>query len=199
MIKLFHISVAIVVVFCAYTISQITDIPERDNKAFAIVIDPVTGEEIKISVSDNTEPVFTRSSTKDSPISWTSMPCRNNQTGAYYESEILSFEEVEYNLQVVGFTPENAHIMAAIAHKESGHQLECIGDESLITGKWTYSYGIFQIRGLNAETGKGTCRDIEVLVGDIRKQAQCAFEISGGGTNFRPWSMYLNGKYRESL
>lgn len=197
--KLFHIAMAIAVLFVAYTMSQITDMPERNNEAYAVIIDPVTGEEVKVPIAENTEPTFPRGSTKDAPIPWTDMPCKNNRTGEYYESDILSFEEIEYNLQVVGFTPEGAHTMAAIAHQESGHQLDCIGDESLANSKWADSYGVFQIRGLNAETGKGTCRDINSLRTGIRRQAQCAFEISGGGTNFRPWSMYLNGKYKESL
>lgn len=125
-------------------------------------------------------------------------PCSNSQ-GGHYESDILSREEIEHNLRLAGFTPEQAHLMQAIAKAESGHQLNCFGDESLVTSKWAYSYGLYQIRGLKAETGKGTCRDVERLRLNVLEQSKCAYEISGGGTNFRPWSVYLNGKYRQWL
>lgn len=195
--------VLITLILGIYSYSIITNIPHQNNRAYAYMIDP-TGELVEVNQEQQPsvvikDPVFARGHTTRTGVFWGDMPCRNNRTGAYYESDILSFAEIEWNLVKVGFTPDNAHIMAAIAHKESGHQLDCVGDESLINSKWTDSYGIFQIRGLVAENGKGTCRDITAFVYNIEKQSQCAFEISGGGTNFRPWSMYLNGKYKESL
>lgn len=201
--KLRNLCVVGIVLFLAYTLSEITDIPSQDNTAYAVIIDPVTGELVEVTQEQaslvSTDPTFTRGHTTQSPIPWQQMPCRNTRTGETYQSDILSFAEIEWNLVKVGFTPPNAHTMAAIAHQESGHQISCSGDENLVDNIWTDSYGIFQIRGLHSETGKGTCRDIKALGTDILKQAQCAYEISGGGTNFRPWSMYLNGKYKESL
>ena len=125
-------------------------------------------------------------------------PCKDSH-GGYYESDILSVEEIEYNLKLAGFTPEQAHVMQAIAKAESGHQLNCFGDETLADSKWDSSYGIYQIRGLKAERGKGSCRDLERLNLNILEQSKCAYEISGKGTNFRPWSVYLNGKYQKWL
>lgn len=203
--KLFNRTlVLLALILGVYAYSIISNIPHQNDQAYAYMIDPTTGEVVEVKQEEQPslvakDPTFARGHTTQTGVSWRDMPCRNNRTGAYYESDILSFAEIEWNLIKVGFTPTNAHTMAAIAHKESGHQLNCFGDESLINSKWTDSYGIFQIRGLVAENGKGTCRDITALVNNIEKQSQCAYEISGGGTNFRPWSMYLNGKYRKSL
>lgn len=145
------------------------------------------------------ELLFTRGHTSTSATRWQDMPCRDNASGAFYESDILSAEEIEHYLVQAGFTPENAHTMMAIAKAESGHQLSCVGDEQLTDSKWTNSYGLYQIRGLKAEQGKGTCRDISSLGTDVLRQSQCAYEISSGGVNFRPWSMWLNGRYKEWL
>lgn len=151
------------------------------------------------SVVVSSEPEFTRGHTSTSGVPWQKMPCKNEATGAWYQSEILSSAEIEHNLVKAGFTPENAHIMMAVSKAESGHQLECVGDEVLTNPKWTYSYGLYQIRGLVAEQGKGSCRDIQSLGKDVFRQSQCAFEISGGGVNFSPWSMWTNGRFREYL
>lgn len=152
-----------------------------------------------ISPAPTSEPVFVRGKTTETGIRWQDMPCRNNRTGEYYESEIISPEEIEYNLVKAGFSVEKAHVMMAIAKAESGHQLRCRGDEALANSKWDDSYGLYQIRGLKTEQGKGSCRDIGSFATDVFRQSQCAYEISGGGNNFSPWSMYQNGKYRKWL
>lgn len=125
-------------------------------------------------------------------------PCKDSH-GGYYESDILSIDEIVYNLKLAGFTPEQAHIMQAIAKAESGHQINCFGDEALANSKWDSSYGLYQIRGLKAERGKGSCRDLDRLNLNVLEQSRCAYEISGGGTNFRPWTMWLNGGYKKWL
>lgn len=144
-------------------------------------------------------PAFVRGNTKNEPIDWRKNPCRDSRTSQYYESEMISREEIEYNLQLVGFTPEQSRVMQAIVKAESSQQINCYGDENLANSKWDISYGLFQIRGLVAERGRGSCRDVERLRLNIVEQSKCAYEISGGGTNFRPWSMYLNGRYRRWL
>lgn len=98
-----------------------------------------------------------------------------------------------------GFDPEDARIMTAIAQAESSRDVGAVGDVALQNGTWGPSVGLFQVRTLRAETGSGGTRDIEALTGNPAAQVQAALSISGGGTNFRPWSTYTNGSYRQYL
>ena len=59
--------------------------------------------------------------------------------------------------------------------------------------------GLWQVRTLKAETGKGTTRDINKLLADPNFQARSAWEISGGGRNYRPWSVYTSGAYSKNM
>jgi len=176
-----------------FAIYMSTNLFVTSPNPYATAYDSISVEVKQVEVVEPTVRKFVRSRTTIQ-----NQPCRNSQ-GGVYESDILSREEIEYNLRAVGFTPEQSRVMQAIAKAESGHQLNCFGDESLVTSKWNFSYGVFQIRGLKAETGRGTCRDVERLRLSIVEQSKCAYEISGGGKNFRPWSMYLNGGYRKWL
>lgn len=139
--------ILILLILMAYAYSTVTNTPNHNTQAYAYILDPVSGELVEVKQEQPPlvakDPVFTRGHTTQTGVRWQDMPCRNNRTGSYYESDILSFAEIEWNLIKVGFTPTNARIMAAIAHKESGHQLDCFGDEALVDSKWTDSYGIF--------------------------------------------------------
>ena len=98
-----------------------------------------------------------------------------------------------------GFTPANAKIMTAIAVGESGLDLNILGDTTIQTGVWGPSVGLFQVRTLKADTGKGTTRDINALLNNPAKQAQSAYEIYKEAGGFGPWSVYTSGKYRQYL
>ena len=98
-----------------------------------------------------------------------------------------------------GFSPDDARLMTAIAHAESALRLDAVGDVGLQTDKWGPSVGLFQIRTLRAETGTGGDRDIERLLNDPAAQVKAAFNISNGGTNFRPWSTFTSGSFRKFL
>lgn len=97
-----------------------------------------------------------------------------------------------------GFRGEKLAEAAAIARAESGLNTEARGDISLQTDKWGPSVGLWQIRTLKAERGKGTDRD-ELALADPGRQARAAYSISGGGNNWRPWSVFLGGQYQRYL
>jgi hypothetical protein len=107
--------------------------------------------------------------------------------------------DIYATLLAAGFTPGAATTMTAIALAESGGNPAALGDQGLQTATWGPSYGLFQVRTLKAETGKGTDRDIRALAGSDLRQAQAAYAISSGGTNFSPWSVWKSGSYRDFL
>lgn len=107
--------------------------------------------------------------------------------------------DVYQDLINVGFSPDAATIMVAIAGAESGYDDQIQGDLGLQDANWGPSFGLFQIRTLKAETGSGSNRDITRLAGSDAEQARAAFQISGGGRDFTPWSTFTNGAYQGFL
>ncbi|MEM9514384.1 MAG: NlpC/P60 family protein, partial [Actinomycetota bacterium] len=103
----------------------------------------------------------------------------------------LSIEQVAQVAWEAGFRGDALVMAVAIAKGESAWKPSILGDESLADHKWGPSVGLFQIRSLRAETGTGNPRDVEQLA-DPRFNARAAWEISSGGTNFQPWSVYNN-------
>ncbi len=93
-----------------------------------------------------------------------------------------------------GFAPGPAVVATAIAQAESGLRPDAVGDVALEDAKWGPSVGLWQVRTLKSETGKGTYRDEDWLV-DPAHQAVAAYWISGQGRNFSPWSTYTSGAY----
>lgn len=108
-------------------------------------------------------------------------------------------EDVYADLIAAGFSPQAATTMTAIAGGESGWDASALGDLGLQTDKWGPSFGLYQIRTLKSETGKGTYRDIQWLAQSPVNQARAAYAISGGGSNFQPWTVYTSGKWRGFL
>lgn len=97
-----------------------------------------------------------------------------------------------------GFTGEALTTAVAIALAESRGNARAIGDTKLQNSKWGPSVSIWQVRTLNSEKGKGTDRD-QVANMDPARNAKSAFNISGGGKNFKPWSVYTKGLYQQYL
>lgn len=135
-------------------------------------------------------------------------PCWNEHTKGYYESELITKNETAHYLLKAGASVEQADILSAISHAESGSQINCWGDDSdqyygqpTNDGRhWGESYGLFQIRTIIEASGTGECRDVERLRLNIEQQAICAWELSAQGRVYSPtWSMYTNGRYREWL
>lgn len=133
-------------------------------------------------------------------------PCADDR-GGHYQSEIISKAEHLAITRSLGISDDHGNILAAIARAESGNQLNCFGDDykpyigqrTAQGTTWGPSYGTFQIRTIDQHKGKGDCRDIKRLRNNLEEQTKCAWEISQHGKNYRPWSVYLNGKYRQYL
>lgn len=98
-----------------------------------------------------------------------------------------------------GFTPDQAVILTAIAGAESGYRNDALGDVSLEDRRWGPSYGLWQIRTLKADTGRGTHRDINALAAGDLAQARAAYTISKRGTDWTPWTVYRTGRYQAFL
>lgn len=107
--------------------------------------------------------------------------------------------EVYADLIAAGFSPAQATTMTAIAVAESSNNDAALGDVSLEDGTWGPSYGLFQVRTLKADTGKGTDRDINWLSQSDANQAKAAYDISGHGSNFSPWTTFTSGAYQKYL
>lgn len=86
----------------------------------------------------------------------------------------------------------------AIAGAESGWNPAAVGDVALADSVWGPSLGLWQIRSLRADYGSGRARDAERLH-DPEFNARAMVEISANGTNWRPWSVWTNGAYRDRI
>jgi hypothetical protein len=101
-------------------------------------------------------------------------------------------------LRAAGFTPAQATTLTAVGEAESGLNPDAIGDVGLETAKWGPSVGVWQIRTLKAETGRGTARDINQLRGNPAAQARAARAVFAS-QGFRAWSTYTSGAYRGHM
>ena len=83
---------------------------------------------------------------------------------------------------------------AAVATAESGREPTRLGDtgragERTPDGRhWGPSVGLWQIRSIEEESGKGTTRDRQKLT-DPAHNARAMVEISKSGADFSPWSV----------
>lgn len=110
----------------------------------------------------------------------------------------LSVAEVARVALDSGFTGEAAAVATAIAMAESGGDTAAVGDSGIQTRTWGPSIGLWQIRSLKADTGTGRERDGTANLNPVTN-GKHAFAISGGGTNWRAWSVYTSGAYRTNL
>lgn len=167
--------------------------------SYGSVLKTIVSQPQVVEVVQN-QTTFSRSSTKDSNIHWTQMPCKDSRTNEYYESEILSRDEVIFELKSVGFSGDMVEQFAAISLAESGRQVSCVADEHLVDATWDVSYGVWAIRAVKAQQGTGQCRDIERLKkNDFHDQTICAFEISNQGRTFQPWSVTHSNRGKPYL
>lgn len=111
----------------------------------------------------------------------------------------LTAAQIFSDLVGAGFNAAQATVMTAIAFAESGGDDAAVGDVGLENNTWGPSYGLFQVRTLKADTGKGTDRDVNALAGNDAAQAKAAYDISHNGSNFTPWTTYTSGKYQQFL
>jgi hypothetical protein len=110
-----------------------------------------------------------------------------------------SASEIFADARAAGFGVAQATIMTAIALAESGGDDTNLGDQNLEDGTWGPSFGLFQVRTLKAQTGSGQDRDVSWLAASDANQAAAAFDISGHGANFSPWTTYTRGTYQQFL
>lgn len=104
-----------------------------------------------------------------------------------------------YDLAIgAGLTPDAAVTATAVSLAESSGNPANVGDVGLETSTWGPSVGLWQVRSVKAETGKGTTRDVSHLT-DPTYNAQSMATISAHGTNWEPWTTYTNGAYRGFL
>lgn len=97
-----------------------------------------------------------------------------------------------------GFRGDALDTAVAVAMAESRGNPKAMGDVDLKDSTWGPSVGLWQIRSLNAEKGKGTSRD-EMANDNPLNNARAAWSVSGKGTSFQPWTMYTNGGYKTHL
>ena len=110
----------------------------------------------------------------------------------------LSPAEVHRFASVAGLDHAQAIIATAIAWAESQLRPDAVGDEGLVDEKWGPSIGLWQVRSLWAHEGTGQERDAERLKSP-EFNAKSMVSISARGTNWNPWSVFKDGKYRKHL
>lgn len=97
-----------------------------------------------------------------------------------------------------GLSAAAATTAAAVAMAESKGVTDAVGDVGLQDAKWGPSIGLWQIRSLKAEYGTGSPRDASRLK-DPWFNTQAMLSISGKGSNWKPWSTYNSGSYKDYL
>lgn len=102
-----------------------------------------------------------------------------------------------------GFRGNDLITAVAVALAESGGNMDAVGDTRLANKTWGPSVGLWQIRTLNAQKGKGSTRDID-HVAEAFANAQSAFALYQGRKTrkqsaFSDWTMFKNGGYKKYL
>jgi hypothetical protein len=93
--------------------------------------------------------------------------------------------------------PAAAAVATAVALAESGGRTDAEGDIGLQDGKWGPSIGLWQIRSLKAEYGKGQSVRDGARLKDPQFNAFAMATISNHGKNFNPWTTFTSGKYKS--
>lgn len=98
-----------------------------------------------------------------------------------------------------GFTGPALVTAIAIAAAESGFDPGATGDQTLANSKWGNSIGLWQIRSLQPSSlYLEPIRDPNKLY-DPLYNAKAAYQISKGGTDFSPWTTFVNKAYQQFL
>lgn len=108
------------------------------------------------------------------------MPTRVAETGC--EPIFRLIEQKNWNVQIA----------KAIMQAESGCNTNAVGDTHPINGLLAYSCGVYQIRTLK---GRPSCEQLK----DPATNIEWAYKISNGGSNWRAWSVYTNGRYLKHM
>lgn len=98
-----------------------------------------------------------------------------------------------------GWTGYDLVTAVAVALAESRGDSDARGDVALQTSTWGPSIGLWQIRSLKAERGKGTTRDELANVHPVVNGFHAHAIWLQAGRSFRPWSTFVNQSYRLYL
>lgn len=109
----------------------------------------------------------------------------------------LTPAQIAVHARAAGFSGEDLVTAVAVALGESGGRTDAKGDVGLQTGTWGPSIGLWQIRSINAERGRGTTRD-ELANYDPGHNARAAYTLYREH-GFQPWTIFNNGAYRNHL
>jgi murein DD-endopeptidase MepM/ murein hydrolase activator NlpD len=90
-----------------------------------------------------------------------------------------------------GFTGDNLVIAMAVAKAESSWRVDALNYNS----NGSTDRGLWQINSVHDKQYPDSAR----LLSDPAYNAKAAFEISGGGTNFNPWTTYKSGAYQQYM
>lgn len=101
----------------------------------------------------------------------------------------MNAQEIASVAYSAGFRGGSLAVAVAVALAESG------GDPSAThrNSNGSTDRGLWQINSVHSQY------DAARLLSDPAYNARAAFEISGGGANFRPWAAYTNLSYRTHL
>jgi hypothetical protein len=98
----------------------------------------------------------------------------------------LTLEQLRALALLVGFPPSSLDTAAAVAMAESQGNPLAVGDGGT-------SFGLWQVHvPAHPEFSSTSLRDAVY-------NARAALAISGGGTNWQPWSTWTSGAYRQYL
>lgn len=109
----------------------------------------------------------------------------------------LSATEIGKLVRQAGFTGSDVRVAIAVVLAESRGETTARGDTARVNATWGPSIGLFQIRSLNAEKGKGTVRDEEANM-DPLTNARHALEIKNS-SGWSAWTVYTTQAYRLFL
>lgn len=114
-------------------------------------------------------------------------------------TRILSIDQVAELAWGAGLRGEPLAVSIAVSKGESGFDADAVGDEHLADAKWGPSLSLWQIRSLRpAYLYLEPIRDPTKLM-DPAYNARAMYQISKGGNDFTPWSVFTSGAYRNHL
>jgi len=175
----------------AYTTGDTADQPNPTSAPRTV--EDTVGDVINMLMGNSPEPTLPLAEQGETVAPEESVESEFNYGG----EQTFSPEQIARVAYAAGFKDLNTLTsIVAIAMRESGGQVNVWGDKKLQTSTWGPSVGLFQIRTLKGQTGTGGPRDIQALMNNPLAQAKAAWEISGGGRNWTPWTV-ARGNWRS--
>lgn len=108
-------------------------------------------------------------------------------------------QDLVQHVQRAGFRGERAATAIAVAMAESGGNPRAHNPNA---GTGDNSYGLWQINmlgGMGPERRKQYGLSANEALFDPQTNARVAYQMSGGGQNWRAWTTYTSGKYKQYL